>query len=348
LSISTPKPSPDLFPAVMATGIVSIAADAHRYWRLGIALGILALVGFAGLAVGFAIGVVIHRAQTAILARDPDVALRMFSFVAACTVLGVRWDDHPAAVWVLGGLALGAWFLLTPIAAFDVTSRKSTDLRDYAHGAWLLPSVATAGLAITAANVAQEVWAWDLVVIATVAWIVAMVVYLAVAWLIGWRALASSFGPEQVTPDSWILMGALGITTLAGDHILAAARALNPPAGIAHWTASVTLGTWAMASLWIPVLLHSHLRRIKQRAGSLRYQHAWWAAVFPLGMFSAASAATALELHLRALQTVSLVFFWIAFTIWMLVTTGWLHTVRWHRATSCRGSRGVPGRAGAR
>jgi len=341
-------PSTDLFPVVMATGIVSIAADAHRYWRLGIALGILALVGFAGLAARFAIGAITHRTQTAVLARDPDVALRMFSFVAACTVLGACWDDHPAAVWLLGGLALGAWLILTPLAAFNVTSRKSTDLRDRARGGWLLPSVATAGLAITAANLAQQARAPELVVIAVVAWIMAIVGYLAVVWLIGWRALASPFGPDQVTPDSWILMGALAITTLAGDHIVAAARAVNPPAGIAHWTAPLTLAAWVLASSWIPALLYSQIWRINQQAGSLRYHHAWWAAVFPLGMYSAASAATAVELHLRSLQTVSLVFFWIAFTTWTLVTTGWLNTVSWHRATSCRGSRGVPGREGAR
>jgi tellurite resistance protein TehA-like permease len=342
------EPSPDVFAAVMATGIVSIAADTHRYWRLGIGLGILALVGFAGLAARFAAGMVTHRAQIAVLARDPDVALRMFSFVAACTVLAARWGDRPAAVWLLGGLALAAWLVLTPLATCDVASWKSTDLRDHARGGWLLPSVATAGLAITAASLARQDRVPELVVVAVVAWIVAILVYLAVVWLIGWRALASPFGPDQVTPDSWILMGALAITTLAGDHILAAARALNPHAGIARWTAPVTLGAWVLASLWVPALLYIHIWRINQRAGSLRYQHAWWAAVFPLGMYSAASAATATELHLRSLQTVSLVFFWIACTTWMVVTTGWLHTVNRHRVTSCRESHGVPGREGAR
>jgi tellurite resistance protein TehA-like permease len=323
------EPSPDLFPAVMATGIVSIAADAHRYGCLGIGLGILALVGFGGLAARFAVAAVTHRAQTAVLARDPDVALRMFSFVAACAVLAARWEDHPAAVWLLGGLALAGWLLLTPLATYDVAAWKSTDLRDHARGGWLLPSVATAGLAITATSLARQDRAPELVVVAVMAWIVAIVVYLAVVWLIGWRALASPFEPDQVTPDSWILMGALAITTLAGDHIIAAARALNPHAGIAHWTAPVTLGTWVLASLWVPALLYSHIWRINRRAGSLRYQHAWWAAVFPLGMYSAASAATATALHLRSLQAVSLVFFWIACTTWTLVMTGWLHTVKW-------------------
>lgn len=41
--------------------------------------------------------------------------------------------------------------------------------------------------------------------------------------------------------------------------------------------------------------------------------------VFPLGMYSAATSATAAETGRPALRTVSLVFFWIAFAAWLLV-----------------------------
>jgi hypothetical protein len=36
-------------------------------------------------------------------------------------------------------------------------------------------------------------------------------------------------------------------------------------------------------------------------------------------MHSAATNATAAELHLRSMQTVSLVFFWNAFAVWLIV-----------------------------
>jgi hypothetical protein len=38
-----------------------------------------------------------------------------------------------------------------------------------------------------------------------------LVGYVVVTWLIMWRALAGPFVPEKVTPDSWILMGALAV-----------------------------------------------------------------------------------------------------------------------------------------
>jgi tellurite resistance protein TehA-like permease len=316
----------------MATGIVSVAAYDHGYRRLGIALSGLAVVAFAGLAAAFVLWVVSRPARVRAVTLDPDVALRLFTFVAACAVLDVRWANHPVAGWVLSGLALAGWLVLVPLAVVGVSSRRSADLREHARGAWLLPSVATAGLATTATNLAIDARLPSLVAVAALAWVLGMVFYLLVTWLIAGRALAAPFVADQVTPDSWILMGALAITTLAGDHILAAVHALNAPNGLAAWTRSVTLGAWVLASLWIPVLLYAQMWRVDHVPGSLRYQGAWWAAVFPLGMYSAACAATATELHLRFLGTVSLVFFWIAFTVWTLVAIGLLHSPAGRRA----------------
>jgi tellurite resistance protein TehA-like permease len=335
-------PPPDVFAVVMATGIVSVAAYDHGYWRLGIALSILAAVAFAGLGVGFLLWAATRRARVMVLTRDPDVALRMFTFVAACAVLGVRWGDHPDAGWLLGALALAGWLVLVPLAVVDVASSPAADLRENAHGAWLLPSVATAGLATTASTLAIDVRLPALVVVAALAWVLAMVFYLLVTWLIAWRALAAPFVPDEVTPDSWILMGALAITALAGDHILAAVHTLNAPSALMTWTRPVTLAAWVLASLWIPVLLYAEVWRVDHVPGSLRYQGVWWVAVFPLGMYSAASAATAKQLHLRSLGTVSLVFFWIAFTVWTLVATGLLHSAVVRRAQARAKSAGPP------
>ncbi|HKS50693.1 MAG TPA: tellurite resistance/C4-dicarboxylate transporter family protein [Pseudonocardiaceae bacterium] len=330
---------PDVFAVVMATGIVSVAAYDHEYWRLGIALSVLAVVAFIGLAAGFVLWAASRPDRVRVLARDPDIALRMFTFVAACAVLDMCWGEHPAVGWLLGGLAVAGWLVLMPLSVVDVRSRPSADLREHAHGAWLLPSVATAGLATIATIFASDVRMPSLLVVAALAWVLAMVLYLLVTCLIAWRALATPFVPDEVTPDSWILMGALAITALAGDHILAALHALHSPNGLG-WVRPVTLGAWVLASLWIPVLLYAELWRADHVPGSLRYQGVWWAAVFPLGMYSSASAATATELHMRSLQTISLVFFWIAFTVWTLVATGLLHSTVGRRAALRAGCSG--------
>jgi hypothetical protein len=87
-----------------------------------------------------------------------------------------------------------------------------------------------------------------------------------------------------VQPDIWILMGAAAIATLAGDHIdRAGLEAVRP----------VTVVTWYVATVWIPPLRYVTLQRFRMR--SELPPGLWWAAVFPLGMYSSATYATALE-----------------------------------------------------
>ncbi|MGH3207452.1 MAG: tellurite resistance/C4-dicarboxylate transporter family protein [Trebonia sp.] len=330
------EPPPDVFAVVMATGIVSIAAGDHRYFGIGIALAVLAVLAFVVLGLGFLLRVARQPARALAPTRDPDVALRMFTFVAACTVLGVRLRAYPVVEWLLAALALAGWLVLMPLAVFDVGSRPRADLRAHAHGAWLLPSVATAGLAATAANLSAGLATPWLLVTGAAVWILGVLLYLAVTALIAWRALAAPFVPREVTPDSWILMGALAITALAGDRVLAAERVLGWPTSLQEVSVVLTYGAWVLAGLWIPVLLYAEVWRTDQVPGSLRYQGVWWSAVFPLGMYSTASYATATELHMHSLITISLVIFWIAFTVWILVALGLLHSAVARRTSTGR------------
>lgn len=80
----------------------------------------------------------------------------------------------------------------------------------------------------------------------------------------------------------------------------------------------VTIVTWVTATLWIPPLIYFALHRIRRYPNMLRFAGVWWAFVFPLGMYSAASFAMAIEIGQRSLLTVSLVFFWDALAAWLI------------------------------
>jgi tellurite resistance protein TehA-like permease len=134
------------------------------------------------------------------------------------------------------------------------------------------------------------------VFLAMLFWTVALVVYLVMTGLIVSRGVELS-----AAPDSWILMGGAAIATLAGDHIHRAGLTFVWP---------MTVVTWIVATAWIPVLIYVVARR---RVGLA------WAAVFPLGMYSSATYATATETGWQWLTTVSLVFFWIALAAWVIV-----------------------------
>jgi tellurite resistance protein TehA-like permease len=309
----------------MATGIVSEAARLNDYALITATTGVLAGVLFVMLAVGLVLRVALRPASARRELTDPDTALRLFTAVAACAVLATRAVGHPLLVQLLGAAGLAAWAFLVPLALRDVRSRPRAELRDHAHGAWLLPSVATAGLAITAADLALQQRSAGWLVAGAIGWLLAVAIYVAVAWLIAWRALASPFVPDEVTPDSWILMGALAIAGLASDHLLHTVEVT----GLLPWLADplhgTSLATWILASFWIPGLLYAEIWRADHTTGSLRFAGVWWSAVFPLGMYSAATATTGENLEVPQFGTISLVFFWVSRAVWLMVALGAVH-----------------------
>jgi len=279
---------PDSFAAVMATGIVSIAALDHGFSVISLVLIVLAAAALPVLMVGIATA---WKRESWKL-TDLDVALGLCTYVAACAVVGARLAEHRWVLWVLAGMALQGWLSLAPVVARRMW-RERAGLRDRAHGGWELASVATSGSAILMADLKVVFWA-------LVLWAIAIVVYLVMTGLIVWRAVHDSSAPELVQPDIWILMGGAAIATLAGDHIHKAGLTFVWP---------VTVVTWVVATACIPVLVYVCIRH---RVGLA------WAAVFPLGMYSSATYATAVETGWQWLTIVSLGFFWIALVAWML------------------------------
>jgi tellurite resistance protein TehA-like permease len=306
--------SPDVFSVVMATGILSIAARNHHYTRISDTLGVLATVGLIVLIVLVLIAAAAKHRIVPWTLSDPDVTLRLFTFVAACSLLDNRLSADPRVLPILGAIAGLAWLALLVRSARNLSTHRLTQLRDQAHGAWLLASVGTSGLAIVTAQLARHTNQAAGLVAAVAVWVVALLIYVVMTSLMVWRAVAERLDRDGLEPDTWILMGALAIAAVAGHDIHQQAR---------DWLAGSVQGVvvvaWALATVWIPALIYFGLHRIEQRPTLLQFAGAWWTLAFPLGTYSAATSAIAAEFHLRSLQTVALVFFWIALAVWLIV-----------------------------
>lgn len=304
---------PDVFAFVMATGIVSIAAADHGFDSVSVGLAVIAAVALP----------VLTAAAAARWRRfdltDLDVTIRLFTFVAACAVLDSRLMTNTVALWLLGVTAAAAWLVLIALTARNLIRRTWPELCRRARGAWELCSVGTSGLTIVLVALARQA-GWPLWT-AAMLWAVALGLYALMTCLILSRAFAARLDPRGFEPDAWILMGGLAIATLAGDHLHGAGLT-----GVRE----ATVVTWVLASLWIVPLTYFGLRHL-QRVEARRFAGVWWAMVFPLGMYSAATHAMAAETGWLAVPTVSLVFFWIAFAAWVIVTLvglRWLWNVR--------------------
>jgi tellurite resistance protein TehA-like permease len=280
---------PDAFAFVMATGIVSIAAADHDFDRVSDVLAVLAAAGLVGLV---AVGVFAWR-RAPLDISAPEAPIQLLTFVAACAVVGTRLKWSAPVHLSLAALALVGWLVLMPVVLRAMWRYPWTGLRDRARGGGELVSVATSGLAILAADLGFVGVAIGLLVLA-------LGLYCAMTGLVLWRVVHSGTAPELVAPDLWIVMGGAAIATLAGDHIhKAGVEGIRP----------VTVATWIVASLWIPLLA---VASVRLRDGN------WWAAVFPLGMYSSATFASAGETGWHPLTTISLAFFWIALAAWLL------------------------------
>lgn len=88
-------------------------------------------------------------------------------------------------------------------------------------------------------------------------------------------------------------MGALAIGTLAGEQLLASLRALGTTPWLLDVAQLATVALWVLASLWSPVLLYVEVWHVERSRGSLHFAGVWWSGVFPLGMYSSATYATA-------------------------------------------------------
>lgn len=292
------KPPPDVFAAVMATGIVSIAAADHHYRWISDVLAAMAMVSLPVLVVV----TTSSWRRNPLDCRDPDVMVRLFTYVAACAVLGGRFAEHRIVLWVLTALALHGWLSLAPVVVHRMWGDRWTGLRDRARGAWELASVGTSAVAAVFADLH-----W--LVPALLFWAIAILLYCGMTGLILWRTTHERLDRDGFEPDSWILMGGLAIATLAGDHI----HRLWP-VGVVE---VVTIVTWVVATLWIPPLVYFGLRRINRWPESRQFAGIWWAMVFPLGMYSAATFAMAAETGWASLTTVSLVFCWVGIAAWL-------------------------------
>lgn len=276
----------------MAAGILSIAARSQSEPQLSIALLILSLLAFS---VSLALNV---RATAAGLAQDKSApVIVLFTWVAACGVLGQQLEAWPFALLAAVGFAAAVLAL-----AREVRSPGSITVRNVA-ASWLLAVVALQSLSI----VCSRLRIGPFPEFGLGLWFAGAATYGFVIVLILGRLIRRDVGVEDLTPDYWIAMGALAMSTVAATQV--------PP--LVRFEPAL----WVAAAAWIPYLLVVEALALKRRGFEVRYDPLRWSTVFPLGMFSVATH----DLGVPALAPIAAVFFvaGLAVAAWMLFAGAW-------------------------
>ncbi|MGH7684228.1 MAG: tellurite resistance/C4-dicarboxylate transporter family protein, partial [Vulcanimicrobiaceae bacterium] len=262
---------------------------------------------------------------------DHRIAPGFFTMVAGSSVLGAQVrlianDVVAATAFLVLSVVLWLAITYTVFTAFTIKAEKPS-LQQAITGAWLIAVVASQSLAVIGALISRD-WVQphrlELNFIALSMWLWGGMFYIWIISLIFYRTIFFTFSPSDLTPPSWITMGAMAISTLAGSMLVQNASDAPFLASLLPFLKGFTVFYWATGMWWIPMLIILGIWRYAIKRFPLRYDPMYWGAVFPLGMYSVATKQMSSALGLTFLSPLPQGFFVAAMAAWTLTFIGLL------------------------
>lgn len=321
--------SPGYFALVMATGIIAVGAAQQDLDWLAQALYAVAAVGYVALIVLSALRIVRFPKR---FAGDLTSHAKGFAFltaVAASNVLGGAsgiihgwWD----LAWVLWGISIGLWVILLYATLIAVVLRApKPGLGVGINGTWFLLTVSTESIAVLGALLLvrhpDDTFAFALVC----AFALGIVMYLIVMTMVFLRWTFQELEPTEADPPAWIAAGAVAITVLAGSNLLGATAVSPRIDRLTPFLEGMVTLAWATATFWFPLMIAIGVWRHIARRVPLRYHPSYWALVFPLGMYGAATFSMRNVLRIETLEWVPEIALVVALTAWAATAVGLVH-----------------------
>ena len=325
---------PAYFAMVMATGIVSIAALMLGMRTLAIVLFAFNLVVYAALLLLTVLRLVCFRDALLADFTDHRRAPGFFTIVAASCLIGSQ------SILLAGtyGTALALWMvsavlwvvLIYGIFAALWLKHHKPSLAEGINGGWLLAVVATQSVAVLGELIAAhwpQPYRIELSFLDLTLWLCAGMLYIWMIALIFYRYTFFEVAPEELTPPYWINMGAMAISTLAGSLLIENAPHAPYLNSLLPFLKGFTVFYWATGSWWIPMLVILAFWRYVVMRVPLRYDPLDWGAVFPLGMYAAATWQMAHAMDLGFLKPLADGFVYIAIVAWTAAFIGFITTM---------------------
>jgi len=326
--------SPAYFSLVMATGIVSIAADSAGMRWIAVALFALNVVAYVVLWVLTLLRVLWYPAEVLHDLSDHRRSVGFFATVAATCVLGSQWilisrSYLPATL--LWGFGIILWIVSTySIFTVLIVKKHKPSLAEGISGSWLLAVVAAQSIAVLSALLAPH-WGQpqrlEANFLALSMWLWGGMLYIWMISLIFYRYTFFTFSPGDLEAPYWINMGAMAISALGGATLIGNAQDAWFLRSLLPFLEGFTIFFWATGTWWIPMLLILFVWRHAYRRFHLTYDQLYWGAVFPLGMYTVCTFTIADVMKLGFLRPIPGVFVYIALAAWVLAFVGLCHRI---------------------
>ncbi len=327
---------PASFAIVMATGIVSVAAQLRGFHAIALPLLWLNLVFYGVLWVLTSIRVVRYPHRVVADLWDHNRSVGFFTICAATCVLGNQF----VVVHSVPRVAIGLWFFgialwaVSTYVIFTVLTVKAIkpSVEEGLNGGWLVAVVAAQAVATLGGLLAPQFGASRELALffSLIVWLGGGVLYVWIITLIFYRYTFLPLDPRQLAPPYWINMGAVAISTLAGTLLISNAPQSPFLTTLLPFLTGLTLLFWATATWWIPLLIALGFWRHVLRRVPFHYDVVYWSAVFPLGMYTACTHRLVNDTGQTFLEFIPRYFIFIALAAWVVTFLGLLsHIVRW-------------------
>lgn len=326
--------SPANFGIVMATGIVSLAAHLLGYPLIAGGLFVLNIILFGVLWALTILRVVCHAGHFFNDLIDHLRGPGFFTIVAATAILGCQFmtlQSNFQAGKIFWAASVLLWGLLTYtiFTAFIVKQEKPA-LDQGVNGGWLLAVVATQSIAVISSMLSAtsgQPYQLELNFLAFSMWLWGGMLYIWTMTLIFYRYNFFRLSPADLSPPYWINMGAMAISTLAGSMLMINSGEAPFLVSLLPFIKGFTIFYWASGTWWIPMLLVLGVWRHGFCRYPLRYDALYWGAVFPLGMYAAATHMMNKVLRIPFLEEVARLFFVLACLAWAAAFLGLVYSL---------------------
>ncbi len=286
---------PSAFAIVMATGIVSTAAQLLGWDLFSWLLFGLNVALYVCLLALLAIRCARYRTNIVEDFRTHARAAGFFTIVAGTAVLGsemvvrVQMAGAAIALWLFAAVLWVA--LIYAFFAVMTVLPVKPGLAEGINATWMLLVVSTQSVSVLGTLISPDAGrlADTLLGVSVCLFLLGCMFYMLLFSLILYRFLFFPLDAAGMSPPYWINMGAVAITTLAGSVLVLHPSSPVVLTGLMPFVLGFTLLFWATATWWFPLLLILGAWRHGPGRVRIRYDVQYWSMVFPLGMYTVAT-----------------------------------------------------------